>query len=114
MAPIVLTTTEVAGMLACGEEQVELLARRGTLPGLRLGRAWVFPVQALAGALNGQAAAEASKRRGDLEPAPAPPPAAAPAMPRTDRPAANSPRMRQSSRQRPPAIGMPPSMQTGT
>jgi excisionase family DNA binding protein len=49
---VILTTQQVAEMLCCTPETVEVRARRKELPGLKAGRAWVFPQEALLIALN--------------------------------------------------------------
>lgn len=82
MKPI-LTTAEVAALLECSEETVEIAARDGRLPGVKYGRAWVFPLQALCDALNAEAAAQ--------RPAPPSPAAVAVSADLRRQPAANSP-----------------------
>lgn len=62
----VLSTQAVAALLSCGEDQVELLARQQELPGLKFGRAWVFPKGALLHVLNNKAVAE-MQAKGDGE-----------------------------------------------
>lgn len=98
----VLSTNDVALLLRCGDEQVELQARQGILPGLKFGREWVFPQDALLAALNRQAIEESTTRRGLPEP-----------TPDTTRPAANAPKMRRKHRHDgpPPSLSAPPSMQ---
>ena len=82
----VLTTTEVAQMLACTEETVEIAARDGRLPGLQYGRGWVFPAEALIERLNAQAR--------DRKPRETPAPSAVHCtVPVDRREAANSPRV---------------------
>lgn len=51
----VLTVSDVAALLDCAETTVEALARERTLPGIKPGRSWVFPREALLAALNRQA-----------------------------------------------------------
>lgn len=48
----VLCSTQVAELLLCTEEQVELLTRQRALPGLKFGRGWVYPKAALLHVLN--------------------------------------------------------------
>lgn len=48
----VLTTDEVAEMLECEPKTVEEKLRRGELPGVKLGRSWMCPKQALLETLN--------------------------------------------------------------
>lgn len=101
MKPI-LTETEVADMLGCAVETVEIAAREKRLAAVKYGKQWVFPTQALLDALNAEAAAHVK------------PPAAAPApapdavsftMPLPMRKAANA---AGSRRRAPPAL--PPLM----
>lgn len=102
----IYTTATLAALLDCGEEQIELQARQGVLPGLKFGRTWIFPEAALFDALNERATKEAAKRRGQIE-EPGP----------VDQPklgvqkvgvAANSARVSKTTRRQPPAIGYPP------
>lgn len=48
----VLCSAQVAELLLCTEEQVELLTRQRVLPGLKFGRGWVYPKAALLHVLN--------------------------------------------------------------
>jgi excisionase family DNA binding protein len=48
----VLTTDEVADLLECEPETVEDKLRRGELPGIKLGRSWMCPRDALMETLN--------------------------------------------------------------
>lgn len=66
---IALTTDELAALLACEPQTVEERARTGELPGIKFGRKWVFPAEALAHRLNVLATEEAAARR--QKPAPA-------------------------------------------
>jgi Helix-turn-helix domain len=70
--PSVMTAEQVSNMLGCTSKQVEAYARKGVLPGVRMGSksAWVFPPVALARALDRLAEEEAAKR--SAPPAPAP------------------------------------------
>jgi len=69
-----LDPAAVATMLDCTEATVEDRLRDGTLPGLKLGRGWRIPADALADRLRELALAEAEKRR-ELQPRhPAPDP----------------------------------------
>lgn len=65
----VLTTKNVADLLDCGEDQVELLARRRELPGLKFGRGWVFPKAALLHVLNNDAIGAMNKPAMPADPA---------------------------------------------
>lgn len=48
----VLTTDEVADLLECEPKTIEEKLRRGELPGVKLGRSWMCPRQALLETLN--------------------------------------------------------------
>jgi excisionase family DNA binding protein len=61
--PHVLTVEAVAALLECSASTVEEHASRGDIPGLKFGRSWVFPVQALFRRLNEMAESEAARRR---------------------------------------------------
>ena len=50
-----LTALEVAELLDCTQQTVEIAARDGRLPGLQFGRSWMFPQDALVEALRLQA-----------------------------------------------------------
>lgn len=63
IAPAVFSVEQVARMLSCSVESVELQARNGNLPGLKFGRQWTFPAYALVERLNEIAAQEAAERR---------------------------------------------------
>jgi len=67
-----LTAAEVAALLDCTLQTVEIAARNGRLPAVQYGRPWLFPEGALMEALRLEALA-------NLKAAPAP--AAAPAQP---------------------------------
>lgn len=58
-----LNVTELAALLDCSEETVELRTREGVLPGLQFGRSWVYPVGALEHALNTHALVAANDRQ---------------------------------------------------
>lgn len=57
MIPDILTTDEVADLLQCEVATVEEKLRRGELPGIKPGRSWMCPRQALLDSLNQQALA---------------------------------------------------------
>lgn len=63
-----LTAVEVAELLHCDCGTVEDLLRRGELPGLKLGRSWIIPMDALHQCLNQMALDESEKRRKDRAP----------------------------------------------
>lgn len=71
-----LTAREVAELLDCTQQTVEIAARDGRLPGLQFGRSWLFPQDALVEALRLQALANL---KGKPLPPPAPAEPAAPA-----------------------------------
>lgn len=48
----VLTTDEVADLLECEPKTIEEKLRRGELPGVKFGRSWMLPRQALLETLN--------------------------------------------------------------
>lgn len=66
----VIPQSAVAQLLECDENTVQERARTGDLPGVKFGRSWVFPRQALVARLNEIAIEQASKRRGKPEPKP--------------------------------------------
>lgn len=57
------TVTKVAELLGCSEETVELETREGRLPGLKFGRSWVYPEQALTMILTSRAVVEMVNRQ---------------------------------------------------
>lgn len=61
--PTVLDVATVATLLRCAETTVEERARRGDLPGLKIGDSWVFPAGALTAALDQLALDQAAERR---------------------------------------------------
>lgn len=63
-----LTAAQVAELLQCTTQTVEIAARDGRLPGIQYGRAWQFPEDALIEALRLQALANL---KAALSPAPA-------------------------------------------
>ena len=52
MSTDILNADQVAELLECERLHVQELARAGKLPGLKLGRGWVFPREALLQRLN--------------------------------------------------------------
>jgi excisionase family DNA binding protein len=63
MLPPVLTVADVAAMFACTEETVRDQASAGVLPGVKFGRDWVFPLEALLESINELARDQAAQRR---------------------------------------------------
>ena len=69
-----MTTDETIGsedcakLLRCTPEQVEELARAGEIPGLKLGRSWLFVRADLLAYLAEKARAEAQERRAKRQP----------------------------------------------
>ena len=59
----IYTAEQAASLLGCAAKTVEDLARRGELPGIKPGGAWVFPAGALRQRLDDLALAEAAERR---------------------------------------------------
>lgn len=59
----ILTTAAVAQLLDCEESTVQARATSGDLPGVKIGRSWVFPEAALLERLNDMARSEAALRR---------------------------------------------------
>ena len=60
---------DCATLLHCTPEQVEELARAGEIPGLKLGRSWLFVRADLLAYLAEKARAEAQERRAKRQPA---------------------------------------------
>lgn len=60
---MIYTVTQVAEMLGCTEEVVAERLNQGDLPGVKYGRSWVIPADALRDRLNEKALAEAKERR---------------------------------------------------
>lgn len=63
-----IDSTECAELLRCTPEQVEELARAGEIPGLKLGRSWLFVRHDLLAYLAEKARLEAEKRRAKRQP----------------------------------------------
>ena len=59
----ILTTAAVASLLDCEESTVQARATSGDLPGVKVGRSWVFPEAALLERLNDMAREGAALRR---------------------------------------------------
>ena len=63
------TPEQVAAMMDCEPGTVEEAARRGEIPGVKMGRSWRFPARALLDALDELAVEQAKKRREPVKPA---------------------------------------------
>ena len=63
IVPIALSAEQVAEILLCEVETVNEQSATGNLPGLKFGRSWCFPIDALATRLSELALAEAERRR---------------------------------------------------
>ena len=67
LAPV-LDVDQAAALCRCAPSTVQELARDGQLPGLQLGRDWVFPTEALLQRLNALAIEQAAARRDPPKP----------------------------------------------
>ena len=65
----VLSAEYVATLLKCEGETVNTGAASGDLPGIKVGRSWVFPRAALVSRLNEKALEESELRRRGVSPA---------------------------------------------
>lgn len=63
-----IDSSECSELLHCTPEQVEELARSGEIPGLKLGRGWLFVRSDLLSYLAEKARAEAQERRAKRQP----------------------------------------------
>ncbi|GAA4401106.1 helix-turn-helix domain-containing protein [Quisquiliibacterium transsilvanicum] len=63
-----IDSTQCAELLRCTPEQVEELARAGEIPGLKLGRSWLFVRLDLLAYLAEKARQEAEQRRAKRQP----------------------------------------------
>jgi Helix-turn-helix domain len=61
---LILNVEDAAGMLCCAPSTVRELSRRGTLPGIKFGEDWVFPLASFLTAVNSLAVAEQGSRGG--------------------------------------------------
>lgn len=59
----ILSAKDVAQLLQCDGTTVEEKARSGDLPGIKIGRSWIFPRMALIEAINTLARDQAASRR---------------------------------------------------
>lgn len=74
------TVDTLAALLGCDPDTAAERLNSGDLPGLKFGRGWIIPAEALHARLNEKAIQEAAARRKALEPA-APPPGSVRLMP---------------------------------
>lgn len=81
MLPEVLTVAQLAELLDCTQETVEDRTRERTLPGLKFGRSWIYPREAVLEVLRLQALAHVRP------PAPAPASSAPRVVPMAPKPA---------------------------
>lgn len=100
----VLSPNHAADLLECSVEQVELLTRRGELPGLKYGVGWIYPKQALLLVLNNRALEQMAKRAAP-DPAEHPASAARAAVV----PVGTELPPRRNARQTPPTLSVVPS-----
>jgi excisionase family DNA binding protein len=63
-----IDSAECADLLRCTPDQVEELARTGEIPGLKLGRSWLFVRHDLLAYLAEKARQEAEQRRAKRQP----------------------------------------------
>ncbi len=63
-----IDSDECAALLRCTSEQVEELARAGEIPGLKIGRSWLFVRSDLLAYLAEKARREADERRAKRQP----------------------------------------------
>lgn len=61
--PEVLSAEQLAELLGCQGETVQQLAIAGELPGVKVGRGWVFPTEALLVRLNQMATEQSAERK---------------------------------------------------
>ncbi|WP_278534985.1 helix-turn-helix domain-containing protein [Delftia acidovorans] len=63
----ILTVEDLAELFACDKETAAARLKCGDLPGVKVGRGWIIPRQALFERLNEMAREEAAARRAQLE-----------------------------------------------
>ena len=106
----IYTAEQIASLLKCDKETAEARIRSGDLPGVKYGKSWVIPRQALRQCLNEMALSEAAQRKADLQGTRAAalekgrPSTKAAAAPSPMLPTSEQPRKRGQSR-RPPDLG---------
>lgn len=64
----IIDSLDCASLLRCTTEQVEELARAGEIPGLKIGRSWLFVRSDLLAYLAEKARREADERRAKRQP----------------------------------------------
>lgn len=67
MATETITADQCAELLRCTTDQVEELTRKGELPGIKIGRSWIYVKADLLDYLAARARTEAEERRLDLQ-----------------------------------------------
>lgn len=117
----ILTVEDLAELFACDKETAAARLKCGDLPGVKVGRGWIIPRQALFERLNEMAREEAAARRAQLDSSRneaqrrGKAAQAASALPATKLPAAllptTAPKPRGRQRRPPPAL--PPLVATG-
>lgn len=63
----IIDADECAALLRCTSEHVEELARKGEIPGFKIGRAWLFVREDLLAYLAAKARMEAEERRSKVK-----------------------------------------------
>ncbi|WP_120966792.1 helix-turn-helix domain-containing protein [Comamonas sp. lk] len=63
----IYTAVQIASLLKCDKETAEERIRSGDLPGIKFGKSWVIPRQALLQCLNEMALSEAAQRKAELQ-----------------------------------------------
>lgn len=63
----IYTAEQIASLLKCDKETAEARIRSGDLPGVKFGKSWVIPRQALLKCLNEMALSEAAQRKAELQ-----------------------------------------------
>lgn len=63
----IYTADQLASLLKCDKETAEARIRSGDLPGIKFGKSWVIPRQALLQSLNEMALNEAAHRKAGLQ-----------------------------------------------
>lgn len=66
----ILDLKQIADLLRCSEEQAASQLASGNLPGVKFGKAWIAPAEALLSRLNEIAIEQANERRSRSRPAP--------------------------------------------
>lgn len=66
MTEVTINAAQCAELLKCTEDTVEELTRKGELPGIKIGRGWIYVKSDLVQYLAEKARAEAEERREQL------------------------------------------------